>query len=93
MNVSLYVYTKYYWRVCAISGAVAGPWATDSFTTIPFPAAPALQNPQHNAANVSPNAYFQWDTVATATGYHVRRFRQRPLSIPWSSTAPWYGMP
>ncbi len=66
--------TKYYWRVRAKNVGGASAWTSArSFTTIiAHPGMPLLSLPNDNAIDQPVSLSLSWNTVASATAYHVQ---------------------
>ncbi len=66
--------TKYYWRVRAknIGGASAWTIARNFTTIIAQPGMPLLSLPNENAIDQPVSLSLSWNTVASATAYHVQ---------------------
>ena len=65
---------QYFWRVRGLNPAGYGAWSTVfNFTTIvALPNAPNLLLPVNNAANVSLNPFFDWDSTSPAIYYRLQ---------------------
>ena len=65
--------TTYYWRVKAINETGSGPWSVRwTFRVVTTPPAPNLIAPPDYSTNQPPNVLLVWDSLTSATSYHIQ---------------------